>query len=92
MLGLSSAALGTLFVLNPLVVVLFQLPLAEYAARWRRTRTLVLSAGFWAASYVAVFLAASGGRRTLVGVAAVLAVGLLAFERSLTPTENGRPA
>lgn len=29
---------------------------------------------------------------TLICVAAVLAVGLLAFERSLTPTENGRPA
>ena len=67
-LGLSSAALGTLYVLNPLVVVLFQLPLAARASRWRRTRTLVLSTGFWAASYVAVLIAAGGALATVVGI------------------------
>jgi len=48
-LGLSAAALGTVYVLGPLVVVPFQFPFANYAQRWRRTRTLVVSAGFWAA-------------------------------------------
>lgn len=67
-LGLSSAALGTLYVLNPLVVVLFQLPLAARASRWRRTRTLVLSTGFWAISYVAVLVAAGGTLATIVGI------------------------
>ena len=60
-LGLSSAALGTLYVLNPLVVVLFQLPLANYAQQWRRTRTLIVSAGFWAVSYLAVRAATTTG-------------------------------
>ncbi|MFB6130096.1 MAG: MFS transporter [Salinigranum sp.] len=70
-LGLSSAQLGTLYVLNPLVVVLFQLPLADYATRWRRTRTLVVSAGFWGVSYVAVLLAADAGPGVLLGVGLV---------------------
>jgi len=80
MLGLSSAALGTLYVINPVVVVLFQLPLADYAARWRRTRTLVLSAGFWAISYVAVFLAANGGLAARLGVGLV---GAFLFLRTI---------
>ena len=56
-LGLTSAQLGTLYVLNPLVVVLFQLPTVSAVDDWRRTRGLVLSAGFWAASFVAVLAA-----------------------------------
>ncbi|WP_331233642.1 MFS transporter [Natronorarus salvus] len=54
--GLSSEQLGTLYVLNPLVVVLFQIPVVTYATRWRRTRGLVISAGFWAASFLAIAL------------------------------------
>lgn len=53
-LGLTSEALGTLFVLNPLVIVLFQLPAVARVSAWRRTRGLVLSAGFWAASFLAL--------------------------------------
>jgi hypothetical protein len=53
-LGLTSEQLGTLYVLNPLVIVLFQLPAVDRVAAWRRTRGLVLSAGFWAVSFVAV--------------------------------------
>lgn len=67
-LGLSSAALGTLYVLNPLVVVLFQLPTVSAVAAWRRTRTLAVSAGFWGASYVAVAFAAGGRVGQTVGV------------------------
>ncbi|MFB6136220.1 MAG: MFS transporter [Halobacteriaceae archaeon] len=68
-LGLSSEQLGTLYVLNPLVVVLGQLPAVALVERWRRTRGLVLSAGFWAASFVAV--AAAHYVPVLVGVALV---------------------
>jgi MFS family permease len=55
--GLSSAQLGTLYVLNPLVLVLFQLPVVAYVAGWRRTRGLLLSTGFWAASFAAIIIA-----------------------------------
>jgi MFS family permease len=53
-LGLTSATLGTLYVLNPLVIVLFQLPVVDRIQSWRRTRGLVASAGFWALSFVAL--------------------------------------
>jgi len=68
-LGLSSAQIGTLWTLNPIVIVLFQLPLTAYATRWRRTRTLVLSAGCWGASFVAVWFV--GLVPALVGVGLV---------------------
>jgi MFS family permease len=68
-LGLSSSQLGTLYVLNPLVVVAFQLPVVSWVVGWRRTRGLVLSTGFWAASFVAVTLAYDVPR--LAGVALV---------------------
>ncbi len=54
---LSSAQLGTLYVLNPLVLVVFQLPVVARVAGWRRTRGLVLSTAFWAASFGAIILA-----------------------------------
>ncbi len=161
-LGLSSAELGTLYALNPVVVVLLQLPAVSAVEGWRRTRGLLLSTGFWAASFVAVLaayetpvavgvalvgvflvlrtigenlhsplvtalgsdLSDAEGRGAglsvlevakrvgfgvgplvggvffdygvdlllwpaLVGACLLLAVGLLAFERSLTPAENG---
>jgi MFS family permease len=68
-LGLSSAELGTLYVLNPAVIVLFQMPLVAAITGWRRTRGLVVSAGFWALSFVAVM--AVPGVQRLVGVALV---------------------
>ncbi len=68
-LGLSSGQLGTLYVLNPLVVVLFQLPLIAAVVHWRRTRGLVLSTGFWAAAMLAVWLV--GDVPHVVGVALV---------------------
>ncbi len=68
-LGLSSEQLGTLFVLNPLVIVLLQLPIVSWVSRWRRTRGLLLSTGFWAASFVAIILA--HGVPKIVGIAMV---------------------
>lgn len=59
MLGLTSSELGTLYVLNPLVIVLFQLPLVAAVAPWRRTRGLAVSALLWAASVLAVGLVGS---------------------------------
>jgi MFS family permease len=67
--GLTSEQLGTLYVLNPLVIVLFQLPVVSWVQSWRRTRGLALSAGFWAASFVAIVLA--HGAPVLLGVGLV---------------------
>jgi MFS family permease len=55
-LGLSASQLGTLFVLNPVTLVLLQIPVVDAISDWRRTRGLVASAGFWTASMVAVWL------------------------------------
>ncbi|UPV75780.1 MFS transporter [Halorussus limi] len=67
--GLTSEQLGTLYVLNPLVIVLFQLPVVSWIQSWRRTRGLALSACFWAASFVAIVLA--HGAPFLLGVGLV---------------------
>ncbi|MFC4548911.1 MULTISPECIES: MDR family MFS transporter [Halorussus] len=67
--GLTSEQLGTLYVLNPLVIVLFQLPAVSWVESWRRTRGLALSACFWAASFVAIVLAHGAG--FVLGVALV---------------------
>jgi len=68
-LGLDSSQIGTLYVLNPLVLVVFQLPVLELVADWRRTRGLVASTVFWAVSFVAVVL--------VDVVPTLLAVGLI---------------
>ncbi|WP_135854754.1 MFS transporter [Halorussus salinus] len=67
--GLTSEQLGTLYVLNPVVIVLFQLPVVSWVRSWRRTRGLALSALFWAASFVAIVLAQ--GAPVLLGVGLV---------------------
>ncbi|WP_117591184.1 MFS transporter [Haloprofundus halophilus] len=72
-LGLTSAELGTLYVLNPLVIVTLQLPLVAAIGNWRRTRGLVASAGFWAAAMLAVWVVALG---PLVGVSIPVVVGV----------------
>ncbi|KTG10404.1 MFS transporter [Haloprofundus marisrubri] len=72
-LGLSSAELGTLYVLNPLVIVTLQLPLVAAIADWRRTRGLVVSAGFWAAAMLAVWVVVLG---PFVGVSIPVVVGV----------------
>ena len=78
-LGLSSAEIGTLYVLNPLTLVLLQIPLVDAVSGWRRTRGLALSTGFWAASMVAVWLVyladlgpAAAGRHPLLAVGVAL--------------------
>lgn len=88
-LGLSSAEIGTLFVLNPLTLVLLQIPLVDAVAGWRRTRGLVLSTGFWAASMAAVWLvyllalgSAAPGRHPLVAIGVVL-VGVHLVARTI---------
>jgi MFS family permease len=72
-LGLDSAQLGTLYVLNPVVLVLFQLPILEAVGDWRRTRGLLASVGFWGVSFLAV--AGVGPLATAAGGAAATAVG-----------------
>ena len=71
-LGLTSAQLGTLYTLNPLTLVVFQLPLVDAVAGWRRTRGLALSAGLWAASMLVVWPTSAG---LLAGAAGVALVG-----------------
>jgi len=78
-LGLSSAEIGTLYVLNPLTLVLLQIPLVDAVSDWRRTRGLVLSTGFWAASMLVVWLVfllnlgpAPAGRHSLLAVGVAL--------------------
>jgi MFS family permease len=88
-LGLSSAEIGTLYVLNPLTLVLFQIPLVDAVSGWRRTRGLVVSTGFWAVSmlavwfvYVADFGPAPAGRHPLLAVGVAL-VGAHLVTRTL---------
>lgn len=66
---LTSEQLGTLFVLNPLVIVIFQIPVVARLSRWRRTRGLLLSVVFWTTSFVAVL--ASYGAPWALGVGLV---------------------
>lgn len=68
-LGLSSEQLGTLYVLNPVTLVVLQLPVVRWIGDWRRTRGLMLAAGFWAASMLAAWAAD-------LGVGAVAVFGL----------------
>lgn len=51
-LGLSSAVIGAVFVVNPATIVALQLPVTDRLADWRRTRTLGLSALVWSASFL----------------------------------------
>ncbi|MBP1987303.1 MFS transporter [Halolamina salifodinae] len=78
-LGLSSAEIGTLYVLNPLTLVLLQIPLVAAVTDWRRTRGLTLSTGFWAVSMLVVWLIylldlgpAPVGRHSLLALGVVL--------------------
>jgi MFS family permease len=77
-LDLTSAQVGTLFIINPVTVVLLQLPTVSAVEGWRRTRGLLLSTGFWAASFLAILLAYTTS--TLVGVALV---GVFLFLRTM---------
>jgi MFS family permease len=84
-LGLDSAEIGTLYVLNPVVLVVFQMPVLAAVSGWRRTRGLVASTVFWATSFLAVvavdrtptILAAVGVGSTARGTT-ILGVGLIA--------------
>lgn len=72
-LGLDSAQLGTLYVLNPLVLVLFQMPIIDAVGDWRRTRGLLASTAFWGVSFLAVAAVVPisdvlGGAAVLVGI------------------------
>jgi hypothetical protein len=67
-LGLDGATLGTLYVLDPLVVVLFQLPVVKRVRGGRRTRRLALSAEFWGVSFLALLVVY---RVSLVGIVCI---------------------
>lgn len=73
-LGVGSERLGALFVLNPLLIVLFQLPVVDRVAGWRRTRGLALSAGFWGVSFLAIVAAHLTPRLVGVGLVAAFVV------------------
>jgi MFS family permease len=69
-LGLTAAQVGTLFVLNPLTIAVLQVPLVAAISAWRRTRGLAASAGFWAASMLAVWMIGP-----IAGVFAIALIG-----------------
>lgn len=73
-LGLSSEALGTLYVLNPVVIVLFQLPVVAAITHWRRTRGLIVSATLWGISMAAVWLVPGMPVRLGIGLVGVFLV------------------
>jgi len=77
-LGLTSAQIGTLYVVNPVTVVLFQLPTVAAVEGWRRTRGLLASTVFWAASFLAVLAAYYVS--VLVGV---VLIGVFLFLRTM---------
>lgn len=66
---LTSEQLGTLYTLNPLVIVLFQLPVVARIDGWRRTRGLIASTALWGVSMLAIL--AAYGQTRLVGVALI---------------------
>lgn len=68
-LGLEAAQLGTLYVLNPVTLVILQIPLVAAIASWRRTRGLVVSAGMWAVSMLAVWVTFLLNLPALIGIA-----------------------
>lgn len=70
-IGLDAAQLGSLYVLNPITLVLLQIPVVDAVVHWRRTRGLVASAGFWAVSMLAVWLVVLVDLPVLAGVALV---------------------
>jgi len=79
-LGLSTEQVGTLYVLNPLTLVVLQLPLVDAVREWRRTRGLVVSVGFWAVSMVAALgadLGVTGFGLSTAAVGVVLVGGHL---------------
>ncbi|WP_435064748.1 MFS transporter [Halobaculum sp. EA56] len=79
-LGLTAAQLGTLYVVNPLTIVLLQIPLVDAVGGWRRTRGLVVSACFWAVSMLAAWgadLASVPGGGGLAAPAALVGVALV---------------
>jgi len=67
-LGLTAEQLGTLYTLNPLVIVFVQLPLVAAVTGWRRTRGLAVSAGFWAVAMVAVWAVPAVPTRVGIGL------------------------
>ncbi|MFB6281350.1 MAG: MFS transporter [Haloferacaceae archaeon] len=75
-LGLTASQLGTLYVLNPVVLVALQMPVVSAVGAWRRTRGLVVSAGFWAASMFAAW-GATVGAADHGRLPRLLAVGLV---------------
>lgn len=79
-LGLTAAQLGTLYVVNPLTIVLLQIPLVDAVSGWRRTRGLVVSACFWAVAMLAAWgadLASVPGSAGLAAPAVLVGVALV---------------
>jgi sugar phosphate permease len=79
-LGLTAAQLGTLYVVNPLTIVLLQIPLVDAVGGWRRTRGLVVSACFWAVAMLAAWgadLASVPGGAGLAAPAVLVGVALV---------------
>ena len=75
--GVGESAIGIVFLVNTIVIVLAQLPIAKLSEGHRRMRTLALLGAVWAVSWLLVPLA--GLWVTGVQAAVVLAVALSVF-------------
>jgi predicted MFS family arabinose efflux permease len=75
--GVTETALGFVFLVNTLVIVVAQLPVAQAARGHRRMRTLALLGVVWAASTLLVPIA--GLWVTGLAAAAVLALAMAVF-------------
>ena len=75
--GLSERAIGVIWFVNTLVIVLTQLPIAKALEGRRRMRTLTLLGAVWAISWLLVPLA--GGLGAGSGAFALLALALAVF-------------
>ena len=76
--GLSEAAIGLLFTINTVVVVIGQIAVARRIADWRRGATLAVAAFFWIVAYALIGMSPRLGALPFVAIA-VYTVGEMCF-------------
>jgi MFS family permease len=75
--GVSETAIGFIFLVNTLVIVVAQLPVAKLLEGRRRMKALAAMTGIWAAAWVLVFL--TGAALEATAAAALFAVAVAVF-------------
>ncbi|AGY57084.1 MFS transporter [Gloeobacter kilaueensis] len=78
--GLEQKVLGVGFIAHVALLGLIQFPVARLSSSWRRTRSLAVSAVFWAVALVLLYLVENPALAGFTGIAALLAAAVaLAF-------------